>query len=155
MTVSIILPSASESCARAVRAKSNNRSDNIRFMEKEVSLHRSQILRDLRAMQAVAAEFPGCAENSTAFWRETLCFDSFISKPAQHHIPSQPGSFGRATPDHAGACPYRVECRITRWLRSCMVAYHGRDAHITISARRIKYSVCIERVLRYAGDLPL
>jgi len=70
MTVSIILPSASESCARAVRAKSNNRSDNIRFMEKEVSLHRSQILRDLRAMQAVAAEFPGCAENSTAFWRE-------------------------------------------------------------------------------------
>jgi hypothetical protein len=36
-------------------------------------------------MQAVAAEFPGCAENSTAFWREefeTLCFDSFISKPA-------------------------------------------------------------------------
>jgi hypothetical protein len=34
-------------------------------------------------MQAVAAEFPGCAENSTAFWREefgTLCFDSFIFK---------------------------------------------------------------------------
>jgi hypothetical protein len=34
-------------------------------------------------MQAVAADFPGCAENSTAFWREefkTLCFDSFIFK---------------------------------------------------------------------------
>jgi hypothetical protein len=40
--------------------------------------------------------------------------------------------FGRATPEHAGACPYRVECRITRALRSYMVACHGRDAHITI-----------------------
>jgi hypothetical protein len=51
--------------------------------KKEVSLHPSQILKDLRGMQAVAAEFPGCAENSTAFWREefkTLCFDSFIFK---------------------------------------------------------------------------
>jgi len=45
------------------------------------SLHRPQILKDLWAMQAMAAEFPGCAENSTAFWSEefkTLCFDSFI-----------------------------------------------------------------------------
>jgi hypothetical protein len=52
-------------------------------MEKEVSLHPSQILGDLRGMQAVAAEFPGWAENSTAFWREefkTICFDSFIFK---------------------------------------------------------------------------
>ena len=34
-------------------------------------------------MQAVAAEFSGYAENSTAFWREefkALCFDSLIFK---------------------------------------------------------------------------
>jgi len=36
-------------------------------MEKEVSLHPSQILRDLRGMQAVAAEFPGCAEKFYCF----------------------------------------------------------------------------------------
>jgi len=41
-------------------------------MEKEVSLHPSQILGDLRGMQAVAAEFPGCAENSTAFGERSL-----------------------------------------------------------------------------------
>src|SRR5271166_4697155 len=32
-----------------------------------VSLHRPQILRDLWAMQAVAAEFPGCAEKFYCF----------------------------------------------------------------------------------------
>jgi hypothetical protein len=32
-----------------------------------VSLHRSQILRDLRAMQAVLAEFFGCAERFYCF----------------------------------------------------------------------------------------
>ena len=37
MTVSIILPSASDFCAWTVTAKSNNSSDNIRFMAKEVS----------------------------------------------------------------------------------------------------------------------
>jgi hypothetical protein len=35
-----------------------------------LSLHCPQIFRDLWAMQAVAVEFPGCAENSTAFRRE-------------------------------------------------------------------------------------
>jgi hypothetical protein len=35
--------------------------------QKSLSLHRSQILRDLQAMQAVAAEFPGCAEKFYCF----------------------------------------------------------------------------------------
>jgi hypothetical protein len=41
----------------------------------------AQILRDLSAMQAQAAEFTGCAGRFRCFWREefeTVCFDLFI-----------------------------------------------------------------------------
>jgi len=57
-------------------------------------------------MQAQAAEFSGYAGNSAAFWREefkTVCFDSFILKQAQHHIPSQPGSAQDWSPPGYGA----------------------------------------------------
>jgi hypothetical protein len=72
--------------------------------KKEVSLHPSQILKDSRGMQAVVAEFPGCAENSTAFWREELKhFASIHLFPGQHHIPSQPGSAKDWSPPGYGA----------------------------------------------------
>jgi hypothetical protein len=52
------------------------------------SLHRAQILRDLCAMQAKAAEFSGYAENSAAFFFgdnsfEAVCLDSIILKASQ------------------------------------------------------------------------
>jgi len=102
-------------------------------------------------MQAVAAEFPGCAENSTAFWREEFkntMFRFICFKPAQHHIAllrfwtCNAGTRGsvslpRRMSDHAGVAQLYGR-----------VPWAGRPYHR--SARRIKYSVRIERVLGWA-----